>query len=221
MRNVIIIGTGGCASEVTFYIEQHNELKPENERIKILGYIDYEDHVKDHYDRYNFEAPVLCDIDSYEPKPGEEVLIAVMDIKFRRQMITKLKEKKATIGSFFHPNVVMPKDLEIGEGNIVGPFCMLEKYAKIGSYNLLTSYCFISHDCVVGDNNFFSVAGIAGTVTVGNDNYFGIRSFTIPGVIIGNCNVIQAGMCVDKNVKDDTTVFYRFKEKVMAIPKVS
>ena len=39
----------------------------------------------------------------------------------------------------------------------------LEKYAKIGNYNLLTSYCFISHDCVVGDNNFFSIAGIAGS----------------------------------------------------------
>ena len=45
MRNVIIIATGGCASEVTFYIEQHNELKPENERINILGYIDYETYI--------------------------------------------------------------------------------------------------------------------------------------------------------------------------------
>ena len=220
MRNVIIIGTGGCASEVTFYIEEHNRLKTESDFINILGYIDYEEHVKDHYDKYQFKAPVLCDIDSYSPKSGEEVLIAVMDVKFRRKMINALKEKGATIGSFFHPNIVMPEDLEIGEGNIVGPFCMLEKYAKIGSYNLLTSYCFISHDCVVGDNNFFSVAGIAGTVTVGNDNYFGIRSFTIPGVTIGNSNVIQAGMCVDKNLKDDTTLFYRFKEKIMAIPKV-
>ena len=115
----------------------------------------------------------------------------------------------------------MPENLDIGEGNIVFPFCILEEYATIGNYNLLTSYCFISHDCVVGDNNFFTVAGIARSVKVGDNNYFGIRSTVIPGVVIGNNNVIQAGMLVDKDVKDDTTVFYRFKEKVLAIPKVN
>ena len=74
---------------------------------------------------------------------------------------------------------------------------------------------------MVGDNNFLSVAGLAGTVKVGNNNYFGLRSTVIPGVEVGNNNVIQAGMIIDKNVKDDTTVFYRFKEKVMAIPKIT
>ena len=221
MRNVIILGTGGGASEVTFFIEDNNSKVPEGERSNILGYIDYAENVKPHYDRYNFEAPVLCDIDAYEPKPDEEVLISIMDIAFRQKMIKALLAKKAKIGSFIHHSVVLPKNLSIGEGNIVGPFCMLEKYATIGNYNLLTAYCFIAHDCVVGDNNFFSVAGVAGSVKVGNNNYFGIRSFAIPGVEIGNNNVIQAGMTVDKNVKDDTTVFYRFKEKVMAIPKVN
>ena len=221
MRNVIILGTGGGASEVTFFIEDNNSKVSEEEKINILGYIDYDENVEVHYDRYNFEAPVLCDIDSYEPKPGEEVLIAIMDIAFREKMIKALVAKNAKIGSFIHHNVVLPENISIGEGNIVGPFCMLEKYATIGNYNLLTAYCFIAHDCVVGDNNFFSVAGIAGSVKVGNNNYFGIRSFAIPGVEIGNNNVIQAGMTVDKNIEDDTTVFYRFKEKVMAIPKVN
>lgn len=219
MRNVIILGTGGCASEVTFYIEDHNSKMPESEGINILGYIDYEDHVKDNYDKYNFKAPVLCDIDSYVPKPGEEVLIAVMKIDFRQKMIKALIAKKAKIGSFIHPSVIMPKDINIGEGNIIAPFCILEKYAVIGSFNLLTAYSFIAHDCVIGDNNFFSFSGVAGSAKVGSNNYFGLRSLVLPGVEIGDNNVIQAGMVVDKSVKDDTTIFYRFKEKIMAIPK--
>ena len=220
MRNVIILGTGGCAAEVTFYIKDHNSKVSEGERINILGHIDYVENVKPYYEKYNFKAPVLCDIDEYEPKPDEEVLIAVMDLEFKQKMIKALIDKNAKIGSFIHHSVIMPENLDIGEGNIVFPFCILEEYAIIGNYNLLTSYCFISHDCVVGDNNFFSVAGVAGSVKVGNNNYFGLRSLVIPGVEVGNNNVIQAGMIVDKNVKDDTTVFYRFKEKVMAIPKV-
>lgn len=216
----MILGTGGCAAEVTFLIEDNNLKLSEDKRINILGYIDYADHIKDNYDKYDFEAPVLCDIDTYQPKPDEEVLIAVMDIGFKQKMITALTDKNANIGSFIHHTVVMPKNLSIGEGNIVFPFCVLEKYATIGSYNLLISYSFVAHDCVVGNNNFLSAAGIAGSVNVGNNNYFGLRSTVIPGVEIGNNNVIQAGMIVDKNVKDDTTIFYRFKEKIMAIPKV-
>jgi UDP-3-O-[3-hydroxymyristoyl] glucosamine N-acyltransferase len=220
MRNVIILGTGGCAAEVTFLIDDNNSKAPASERINIMGYIDYADHLKDNYDKYDFEAPVLCDIDSYQPKPNEEVLIAVMNIDFKQKMIKALLDKNANIGSFIHHSVVMPKNISIGEGNIVFPFCVLEKYSTIGSYNLLISYSFVAHDAVVGDNNFLSAAGIAGSVKVGNNNYFGLRSTVIPRVEIGNNNVIQAGMLVDKNVKDNTTVFYRFKEKVMAIPKV-
>jgi len=219
MRNVIILGTGGCASEVTFFIEDYNDNVPEKDSIRIIGYIDYAYNFKDNYDKNDFKAPVIGDIDSYVPKEGEEVLIAVMDISFRKKMIKALQEKNAKIGSFIHHSVIKPEDLNIGEGNIVFPFCILEKGSIIGNYNLLISYSFISHGCVVGDNNFLSAAGISGNVKVGDNNLFGLRSLAIPRIEVGNNNVIQAGMIVDKSIKDDTTVFYRFKEKVMAIPK--
>lgn len=218
MRNIIILGAGGAGAEVTFYIEDHNSKVGEDQQIRISGYID---DSKENWTKYNYEAPLLSNIDSYTPKEGEEVLIAIMDIGLREKMIKTLLDKNAKIGSFIHHSVIMPKHINIGEGNIVFPFCILEKHATIGSYNFLTSYCFISHDCVVGDNNFLSVAGLAGSVKVGSNNYFGLRSTVIPGVEVGSNNVIQAGMIVDKNVKDDTTVFYRFKEKVMAIPKIN
>lgn len=216
MRNVIILGAGGAGAEVTFYIEDHNAKVRKDDHINILGYID---DSKKSWEKYNYKAPLICDIDSYSPKEDEEVLIAVGDMKSRKKIIEVLLQKKVRIGSFIHPSVIIPENIEMGIGNIVMPFCVIEKYAIIGNYNFITSFSFISHNCVVGDNNFFSVAGIAGSVKVGNNNYFGIRSTVIPGIEIGDNNVIQAGMIVDKNVKDDTTVFYRFKEKVLAIPK--
>ena len=216
MRNVIIIGAGGAGAELTFYIEDNNSKGELVDQINILGYID---DSKKNWEKYKYNAPQLCDIDSYIPDPNEEVLIAVMDINSRKKMIETLLSKKAKIGSFIHNSVVLPKNVELGKGIIVFPFCIIEKYAIIGNYNLLTSYSFISHDCVVGNNNFLSTAGLAGSVKIGDNNYFGIRSTVIPGVEIGSNNVIQAGMIVDKDVKDDTTVFYRFKEKVLAIPK--
>lgn len=216
MRNVIILGSGGAGAEVTFYIEDHNSKVAADEQVNILGYLDDTD---EKWKKYNYSAPLLSTIDDYEPKEGEEVLIAVGDMASRKRIIEKLLQKNAKIGSFIHCSVIQPNNLDIGVGNIIFPFCILEDHAKIGNYNFLTSYCFISHDCVVGDNNFMSVAGLAGTVTVGSNNYFGLRSTVIPGIKVGDDNVIQAGMIVDKNVENDTTVFYRFKEKVLAIPK--
>ena len=219
MKNIIILGSGAVAAELTFYIEDNNAKVENDKKINIKGYIEYDYNLEKFYNKYNFEAPVLGDIDSYIPSPNEEVLIGVSDINFRKKMIDALLQKNAKIGSFIHHTVLLPKSIKLGAGIIVYPFCIIEKYAIIGDYNIITSYSFISHDCVVGNNNFFSTAGIAGTVTIGNDNYFGIRSTVIPHIKIGNNNVIQAGMVVNKSIKDNTTVFYRYKEQVLAIPK--
>lgn len=219
MRNVIILGSGGVAAEITFYIDDNNINASDNEKINILGYIDYADAVEKHYKKYNFKAPVLCDVDVYTPKENEEVLIAIGNPGDRNKMMDILLKKSAKIGSFIHHSVIAPKSPKWGVGNVIFPFCLLEQNAIIGNYNLITSYSFISHDCVLGDNNFLSTTGLAGNVKVGNNNFFGIRSTVIPGVKIGNNNIIQAGMTIDKDIKNDTTVFYRYKEQVLAIPK--
>lgn len=218
MKRVIILGAGGAGSELTFYIEDHNSKVGPDDKIEIVGYID---DSKKNWIKYKYSSPYLGNIDSYTPGMDDEILIAVMEIKCRKKLIQIMLEKNAKIGSFIHHSVIKPENMEIGVGNIIFPFSILEKNAIIGNYNFLTTYCFISHDCIVGDNNFFSVSGIAGSVKVGDNNYFGIRSVVIPGVEIGNNNIIQAGMVVDKDVKNDTTVFYRFKEKVLAIPKAN
>ena len=53
----------------------------------------------------------------------------------------------------------------------------------------------------------------------GHGNLFGINSSTIPGTTVGNGNQIAAGMVLDKDVGDDSVVFYRYKERVIAVPK--
>lgn len=219
MKNIIILGSGGLAAQITFYIEDNNSKVESDEKLNILGYIDYEYNIEKYWSRYNFKTPVLCDIDSYIPKQNEEVLLAIADIKFRNKMIDILVKKNAKIGSFIHSTVIISKFQNIGIGNVIMPFCEIEMSSRVGNYNILTPYSFISHDSAVGCGNFFSKAGIAGHTEVGNNNYFGLGSIIVPHVKIGNNNVIMAGMVVNKSVKNDTTVFYRYKEQVLAIPK--
>ncbi len=219
MRNIIIIGTGAVASELTFFIENNNSINKNDEKINILGYIEYEYNIENFYKKYDFEKPILCDVDSYIPNSNEEVLIGISDTNFRNKIIHILLNKNAKIANFIHHTAIISKTPNMGIGNIVYPFCVIEPNSIIGDFNFLTSYSSISHDCVVGNGNFFSTTGIAGHVRIGNNNFFGIRSIVIPHVEIGNNNVIQAGMTVNKSIKNDTTIFYRYKEKVIAIPK--
>jgi bifunctional N-acetylglucosamine-1-phosphate-uridyltransferase/glucosamine-1-phosphate-acetyltransferase GlmU-like protein len=78
----------------------------------------------------------------------------------------------------------------------------------------------MGHDTVVGNYNFISPnVCFSGFTEVGDENLFGINSATIPGIKVGHRNKIAAGMVLDTNVLDDAVVFYRFKEKVIAVPK--
>jgi acetyltransferase-like isoleucine patch superfamily enzyme len=219
MKNIIIIGTGAVAAELTSYIEDNNTKVEFNHKINILGYIEYDYNISKYWAKYKMKAPVLCDINSYIPSINEEVLIGISDIQFRNQIIDRLIKKKARIKSFIHSSVIIPESVQLGIGNIIYPFCIIGPNVLIGNFNMITSYSCISHDCLIGHGNFFSSTLIAGRINIGDNNFFGVRSTVIPHVSIGNNNIIQAGMVVDKSIKDNTTVFYRYKEQVLAIPK--
>lgn len=219
MRNVIILGCGGAASALTYYIEDNNSHNGTKEKINILGYIGDKPGVDAYWKKYNYKAPVLCDFKDYVPSEHEEVLIAIADIKVRKNKIDALLNKNARIGNFIHHSVIVPENKNWGTGNVFFPHCIIEPNAIIGDFNFITSLSIISHDCVIGNNNVILNTAIAGDVTVGDNNFFGIRSTVINMIEIGSNNVIQAGMIVNKPVKDNSTVFYRYKEQILAIPK--
>ncbi|KQO33257.1 hypothetical protein ASF10_18015 [Flavobacterium sp. Leaf82] len=219
MKKIVIIGTGAVASELTSYIEDNNKNVDSQSQIDLLGYIDYEYNIEKYWKKYQLQKAVLGDIDNYNFEKEVEVLIGISDIKFRNEIICILENKGVTFFQFIHHSAIIPDTIKIGKGNIIYPFCIIGPNTQIGDFNMITSYGCISHDCIIGDRNIFSTTIIAGRITIGNDNFFGIRSTVIPHVVIGNENLIQAGMVVDKSIKDNTTVFYRYKESIIAIPK--
>ena len=217
--NTIIVGSGAVAAELTSYIEDHNSFVSEEKRFNLLGYLDSKENIEAYWMKYKLKKPVLADVHSYHINDGDNFIIGISDILFRTKMIEILNEKRASIIGFTHYSSIISDSARLGLGNIIYPHCIVGPNCSIGNFNFITSYSFISHDCVIGNNNFFSTAGLGGRVTMGNNNFLGIRATVIPKVSIGSDNIIQAGMTVDKNIENNTTVFYRFKEKVIAVPK--
>jgi len=217
MKNIVIIGSGAVAAEVTSYIEDGTFGLDQG--LVIKGYIDFDYNKEKYWKQYDFSKHIIGDIDSYKILEEDNFVVCVSDVLFRLKMINILKLRGAKFINLIHPTALISKSAELGQGIIIYPYCQIGPKAKLGDFNFMTHNTTISHDCIVGTNNFIGGDGLCGHVSLGNNNTLGVRSIILPHVSIGNDNVIQAGMIVDKSIKDDSTIFYRYKEQVLAIPK--
>jgi sugar O-acyltransferase (sialic acid O-acetyltransferase NeuD family) len=219
MINVIIIGSGGVAAEVCTYINDINKIS--HKKINLVGVLDdnYE-NFKINSLKYKFDKPYLGTSDSFKFNDENKFIFGFSNIKSRLSFLNKDIAKQMSFITIIHPTALIADTAIIGEGNIINPYCVIGPNVVLGNNNILTSYSFISHDCNVGNNNFFSTSGLSGNVTVGDNNFLSIRVTVLPDITIGSNNLIQAGMTIDKNVSDDETVFYRYKEKISIINKV-
>ena len=216
MTEIIIVGTGGLAADITAFFEGTSSVHYKD--LSIKGYIDYDYNIDKYWKRYNYSKPVLSDIDNYRITEEEYFVIGIADNEFRKIMINRIAEKGGKFISLIHPTVLLSLDSVIGTGNIIGPHCNIGPNSQIGDFNIILAQSMISHDCIVGNNNFFASSLLSGHVKVGNDNFFGARSTVIPRISLGSRNKIQAGMLIHSDVTDDSVVFYRFKEKIIAMP---
>lgn len=217
MIDLIIVGTGAVAAEITSYMCSA-QYKWQGENIQIKGYLEFEEYRYLHT-QYGYYAPILGDINTYDIQQNDFFIIANANAELKKKFAIQLLDKGAKFINLIHPTCIISPTAEIGIGNIISPDCHIGPIAKVGDFNTLTTGTMISHDCIVGDYNSFSSVLVCGHSTIGNSNNFYVRSTITPHIIIGNCCTIQAGMVVDKNVPDGTTVFYKYKERILAIPK--
>lgn len=216
MKNVIIIGAGGHGAEIDEYIK-HSQKTTGVRELNVTGFLD--DNPLN-YASYKFSAPLMGEIKGHKVVKGIYYIIALANISYRKVFVEILKEDGAEFLTFAHCSAYISESSTIGEGTIIGPNANIGPNVLIGKFNLINSRCSLGHDTVIGDYNVISPnVCFSGFSKVEDENFFGINSSTIPKISIGSRNKIAAGMVLDQNVRDDSVVFYRFKEKVIAVPK--
>jgi sugar O-acyltransferase (sialic acid O-acetyltransferase NeuD family) len=216
MTKIIIIGAGGHAAEIDEYIQHSQRIKGFRE-LSIIGFLDDN---PESYAGYKFSAPLLAGLKDHKVIKGQHYLMGIANLKYRKYFIDKFKAEGAQFISFIHCSAFVSESSLTGEGTIIGPNANIGPNVRIGNYNLINSRCSLGHDTIIGDYNFICPnVCFSGFTKVGDENLFGINSVTIPNISIGNRNKIAAGMILDNNVGDDSIVFYRFKEKVIAVPR--
>jgi len=218
MKDVIIIGSGGHGAEIDEYIKYNHKVSGTNE-LKVVGFLD--DNPAN-YARYKLSAPLLGGIRDHKVSPDLFYIIGIANLEYRRLFVEQFLSKGARFCTFIHCKAYVSESALIGTGSVIAPNVNLGPNVRIGNFSLINSRSSMGHDTVVGDFNFISPnVCFSGFTRVGDDNLFGINSATIPNITVGSRNKIAAGMVLGHNVGDDSVVFYKFREKVMAIPKGS
>jgi len=217
MKPIIFIGSGAVASEVISYLEDIQQMDS-SAKFEIYGFLnDNEDDFKLKSKNYGFDGKFLGPIAEHKFSHVYSYIFGFASPIGKAKVAESIDISDLDFPNIIHPSVIISKSAKLGVGNVIYPNSVIGPNARLNNFNLITSYSFISHDCKIGSFNFLSTAGLAGNVNVGDKNFFGIRSTIIPSVQVGNDNTIQAGMVIDKDVTDNETVFYRFKEKVSVI----
>lgn len=215
MQQVIIVGAGGHAAEIDEYIKYSRAGK--GPFLSVAGFIDDN---PDSYKKYRFSAPFQGSIKDHEVQQDVEYLLGIANLEHRRRITELLLAKGARFTGFVHPDIYLSASATLGQGVIIAPNVNVGPNVVIGDFTLINSRCSLGHDTRIGRYNFISPnVCFSGFTTLGDENLFGINSATIPGITVGSRNKIAAGMVLDKPVGDNTTVFHRFKEKVLAIKK--
>lgn len=213
MKEVIIIGAGGHAAEIDEYIRFGSEI-PE---MKVIGFIDDNENS---YKQYQFSAGYLGTIRDHIVLGDKYYIMGIANLVYRKPIVNRFLESGARFLTFIHAVAYVSPSAKIGEGVVIAPYVNIGPNVVIGDFTLLNARASIGHDTVLGTHNFISPnVSFSGNTRVGDENLFGVNSATIPGITIGSRNKIAAGMVVDKPVDDDSVVFHRFKEKVIAIQK--
>ncbi|MEL7220326.1 MAG: acetyltransferase [Bacteroidota bacterium] len=212
MKEVIIIGAGGHAAELRDYICHFNQAKGET-AIRVIGFLD--DNPAPH-EHYGYQEPLLGTILAHTVRTDCYYMMGIANLKYRRPIIESIQAKGGRFTGLIHPTALISPSAEIGEGVVISHNASVGPKAKIGKFNMLNSRCTIGHDTHMGDYNFISPkVALSGNTKIGHENMIGTNASTIPGAKIGNNNIIGAGMIVYKPIKDNETVFFRFKERLI------
>ncbi len=194
-----IIGAGGFGRET--YCCLLDMLTAENRHLKDSVYFIVRDDLIQEKRILDIDVIPLSAFDPEEYK----VVIAIGDPVARRNAVRALPEstKYATI---IHPNAVISKWVEIGEGSIITAGTILTCNIKIGKHVHLNLHTTVGHDCQIGDFvTTAPAANISGNCTIGHGSYLGTNCALRQGVSLCENVTIGMGAVVVKDITAEGT----------------
>lgn len=197
MKDLILVGAGGCMREILWQIEELNKKVP---TWNIRGIVD---KMAEELPPHIYGYPVLGD-DSYllnlERKINAAICLGNSDL--RREIAETLSD---------NPNILFPPIILdyvklsdrafIGQGCILCTDSIISVDTHLGDFILVNMGTLISHDGVIENYaTLNSGTRLAGNVTLGECSELGIGSTVIQGITIGEHTIVGAGAVVVRDL---------------------
>lgn len=202
MKDLYIIGAGGCGREVLQIIKDIHSIQ--GPRWNVVGFLD------------DTEAPLAgkeCDfgvvgtIRDFQPKENDVAVMAIASPQAKQVLVPQLKARGVCFETVIHPYASLGHFCTIGEGAVVyGGFGMTVN-VHIGSFATLLS-CGMGHDVEIGDFcTISSWCNIMGGVKIGNGVFMGGNCAVAPHAVIEDNAYVGVGSVVLRKVRAGRRVF--------------
>lgn len=193
MKDIILLGAGGFAREVTWLIEDNNSVSPE---WNILGYVANESSPLLKY-------PVLGNDDwllSYEKEVN--VVCCTGSSELREKIIRKYSGKKNIyFPSLISRHAIIGENVIVEPGTVICAGTIITVNVRIGKHAILNLDCTVGHEAILEDFvTLYPSVNVSGNVTIHNNTEIGTASAIIQEVEIGEHTIIGAGSAVVRNI---------------------
>ncbi|MGL5087090.1 MAG: acetyltransferase [Clostridium sp.] len=201
MKNLIIIGAGGVAKEVSLIVEQLNYLKP---TWNLIGFID--DNIKKFGEIINGYS-VIGGFETLNAYEGNcSVIIAIADYKVKKSIVKRLKNR-FTYATIINPRVWVHEYMRVGEGSIIYEGAIITSNVEIGKHVLISPKCGIGHDSIIKDYvSLLWNVNISGTDVIEEGVLIGSGATVVQNKVIGQGAIIGAGAVVINDIPSGSIV---------------
>lgn len=201
MKDLYIVGAGGCGRETLFLLQDIHRLQ--GERWNIRGFLD---DTPDPLRGKECDLQVVGTIRDYSPAPNDVLVMGVANPADKKMLAEMLKARGARFETVIHPYANMGRHCTLGEGVLVQAGFGMTVNVSVGSFVTLLTAC-VGHDVSIGDySTISSHCNISGHVTVGDEVFMGGNVAVAPGMDIGRQAYLCMGSVVLKPVRPGVKV---------------
>lgn len=198
--NVVIVGAGGHGKVVQDILQRDPD-------VKLKGFVDDD---KTSHGKTIDGVPVLGSISSLPDLVAghkiEAAVIAIGDNRVRGELFRKMKGLGLKLKSAIHPDALIARDVEIGEGVVIAAGAVINVGTTVGDNVIVNTGAVIDHNNVIGDHSHISPGvSLSGGVRVGKYAHVGLGVTVVEHLHIGENATVGAGAVVLADVPANTT----------------
>ena len=202
MDKILLFGGGGHGRSCADVIESSG-------KFEISGIVDpFIKKLDLPYELINQEEPY-----EFLRETIDNAIVSIGQIKSsdaRKKIYSRLKEYKFNLPVIQSKYAYRSKYSEVNEGTILMHFSLVNSDSTIGKNCIINSKSLIEHDVKVGDHCHIATGAILnGEVKVGHDTFIGSNTVIAQGKCIGNNCLISAGLFINEDIPDGTTINYK------------